>query len=145
MFDEKKFNEIKEEVNILYKTLGKIYCPYFKEEISFNHKGLEHLEFKGNGVRRSVKDQYRRLKIFKFAPTILGNSYTLQGKTRTKSFEYLKINSRWEYILKDVIYYDFIAILEEFPIRVTVKQVENLNKYFWSIIPYNRIYKDDET
>lgn len=86
MFDEKKFNEIKEEVNILYKTLGKIYCPYFKEEISFNHKGLEHLEFKGNGVRRSVKDQYRRLK-----------------------------------------------------------QVENLNKYFWSIIPYNRIYKDDET
>ena len=30
----------------LYRSIGEIYCPYFKEKIIFNAKGLEHLKFK---------------------------------------------------------------------------------------------------
>lgn len=138
-----KFNKVKIEAEKFYKSVGDIYCPYFKERINLNHKGLEHIEFKGNNAIRPIKDQYRRLKILKYTPIILESSHTLQGIRRTKNFEYIKTNSRWENVLKNVIYFEFIAILDDLRIRIILKQIENGSKFFWSIIPYWKIDKSD--
>jgi hypothetical protein len=35
-----KFKKVKEEAESFYKQIGEIYCPYFKEKIAFNAKGL---------------------------------------------------------------------------------------------------------
>ena len=48
----------------------------------------------------------------------------------------MKINSRWEKVMKTVNYYEFIAILKEIRVRIIIKQVSGGEKYFWSIVPY---------
>ena len=34
-FTDEQFKELKEKGEILYKSLDKVYCPYFREKISF--------------------------------------------------------------------------------------------------------------
>jgi hypothetical protein len=69
--------------------------------------------------------------------TLLKNSRTLQGLSKTKCFETIRSNQRNDTRLMDVTYYEFIAILEErIRVRVIVKQVGETPAYFWSIIPF---------
>jgi len=134
--DEEDFDKVKAEAEALYPTVSEVYCPYFKEKIAFNAKGLRHLKFKSDQVARVQKDQYARLKLFKYVPTVIQDSRTLQGIRETRQFEIQKTNSRWEKVLKDVTTYEFIAIIENLRIKVLVKQVDGIQKYFWSVIPY---------
>jgi hypothetical protein len=50
----KDFEEIRIKGEDFYKTLNEVYCPYFKEKISFNTQGLEHLKFKQHERTRSI-------------------------------------------------------------------------------------------
>jgi len=133
--DEKDFEKVKDEAEKFYNTIGDVYCPYFKEKIAFNAKGLRHLKFKSNRKARPRKDQYSRLKIIYLAPEILKQSHTLQGIGQIKKFEEQKTNSRWERIMKEVKYYEFIAVINNVRIKVVVKEVLGGEKYFWSVIP----------
>jgi len=72
--DEEDFNKIKKEAESFYKTIGKVKCPYFKEKIIFNAKGLRHLKFKSDQQARIKTDQYSRLKLLRFVPQILKKS-----------------------------------------------------------------------
>ncbi len=134
--DEHDFQKIKDEADCLYKTIGEIYCPYFKEKIAFNVKGLKHLKFKSDRQARPLKDQYSRLKLIRFAPEILKQSHTLQGVWQIKRFEFQKTNSRWEQTVRDVKYYEFIAVTENIRIKVIIKEVLGGEKHFWSVIPF---------
>jgi len=129
------FELIKEKGEAYYKTLTKQYCPYLKDAIHFNAEGMEHLKFKKRKTARSVSDQYMRFKLLNLVPEIISASHTLQGILETKRFEYLKINNRREFILKPVTYYEFIAVIRRNRIKVIVKQIDNHQKIFWSIIP----------
>jgi hypothetical protein len=42
-----------------------------------------------------------------------------------------------------VRYYGFIAILEKVRIKVIIKEVEGGNKFFWSIIPFWKVRKEN--
>ncbi len=136
------FDKTKEEGGNFYKTLGKVYCPYFKEEVSFNAKGLEHLKFKQKNFARSLSDQYIRFKILKFAPEVLKLTKTVQGVSEQKVFELIRSNQRNEHKMVNAIYYEFVAILNRTRVRVVVKQVDGAPKYFWSIIPFWKINKE---
>lgn len=137
------FNKTKEEGENFYKTLGKVYCPYSKEEVSFNAKGLEHLKFKQKNFARSLSDQYIRFKILKLAPEILKLTKTIQGVSEQKVFELVRSNQRNEHKMVNAMYYEFVAILDRTRVRVVVKQVGNAPKYFWSIIPFWKINKEN--
>jgi len=141
-FTEEQFNNLKSKNEELYKSIGEIYCPYFKEKIIFNAKGLEHLKFKEKNHARSRDDQYIRLKLLHLAPKILKSSNTIQGFSEQKVFELNRSNHRNEKILIDVNYYEFIAILEEVRVRIIVKKVGTAQKYFWSIIPHWKVDKE---
>jgi hypothetical protein len=134
--DEKDLLKVKNEAEKFYKEIGDIYCPYFKEKIVFNAKGLKHLKFKSNRQARPGKDQYSRLKLIHLAPEILKQSRTLQGIWQIKRFEVQKTNSRWEQIMKDVTYYEFIAVIDTIRLKVIIKQVLGGEKHFWSVIPF---------
>ncbi len=77
-----------------------------------------------------------RFKLLHLAPIILRESSTLQGIWETKRFEYIKTNNKWQNILKDVTYYEFISVVKRNRVKIIVKQIESGKKYFWSIIPY---------
>lgn len=135
-FNQEEFEKIKNDAEKLYGTFDLIYCPYFAEKISFNAKGLRHLKFKYDQQARAQKDQYPRLKLLHPAPQVLSKSHTLQGIWKTKQFERNKENSQWKYIMKEVIFYEFIAVLENVRVKVIVKEVVGGERHFWSIIPY---------
>lgn len=134
--DEKDFLKIKREAEKFYKRIGDIYCPYFKEKIAFNTKGLKHLKFKSNRQARPEKDQYSRLKLIHLTPEVLKQSHTLQGIWRIRRFEVEKTNSRWEHVMKEVIYYEFIAVIDAIRLKLIIKQVLGGEKHFWSVIPF---------
>jgi hypothetical protein len=135
--DEKRFEQLKEQVKQLYSSLGEIRCPYFDENVHFSAEGFYHILYKGsaNPKKRDPKSQIMRLKLFKLAPKLLGLTKTLQDYYVEKQFIQVKLNKRKVKILKEVCYWGFIAIIDERRIKVVVKQVGDGNKKFWSIIP----------
>jgi hypothetical protein len=129
------FEEVKEKGESLYKSLEPVYCPYFKNKVHFTAEGLEHLKFKRKEHSRPRQDQYMRFKLLKFVPGILSESKTLQGLWETKQFEKARKHSRTETVLKNVTFYEFIAVVENIRIKVIVKQSDG-PYLFWSIIPF---------
>ena len=135
-FTAEEFNKVKSEAEELYKNLDQIHCPYFQEKISFGAQGLEHLKFKRREKARLEKDQYMRFKLLYLAPEILKSSHTLQGVLETKKFERIRMNSRTDNLLKLVTYYEFIAVIKRNRVRIIIKQIDNGQKFFWSIVPF---------
>lgn len=135
-FTEEEFSKVKSRAEELYKNLDKVHCPYFGEKVSFGAQGLEHLKFKRRERARSDKDQYMRFKLLYLAPEILKLSHTLQGVLETKKFERIRMNSRTDSVLKLVVYYEFIAVIKRNRVRIIVKQIDNGQKFFWSIVPF---------
>lgn len=120
-FTAEQFKDAKENGEKLYKSLDEVYCPYLKEKISFNARGLEHLKFIRREKARLEQDQYMRFKLIKIAPLVLKNSHTIQGILETKKLERIRVNSRTDTMLKPVIYYEFIAVIKRNRVKVIVK------------------------
>jgi len=131
------FEEIRSAAEKLYSNFGEIWCPYLQEKVIFNAKGKEHLKFKARHRARSHLDQNVRFKILKYAPEVIKKSHTIQGLSKTKSFEMIRSNQRNEEILVNVIYFEFVSVIEEkIRVRIIVKKIETSQPYFWSIIPF---------
>jgi hypothetical protein len=135
-FTEQQLKDVKDEGEELYKSLDQIYCPYFKEKISFGAQGLEHLKFKRREKARLDKDQYMRFKLLHLAPEILKLSYTIQGVLETNKFERVRMHSRTDTVMKPVTYYEFIAVMKRNRVRIIIKQIDSGQKFFWSIVPF---------
>ena len=144
-FTNKQFEEVKIKSEAFYKNIGEIYCPYLKEKVSFNTKGLEHLRFKHRWKSRPEKDQYMRLKLIHLAPEVLKLAHTVQGILETKKFERIRMKARTDTILKPVTYFEFISVLKRNRVRIVVKQIENGQKFFWSIIPFWKMNRETMT
>lgn len=138
-FNEAEFEKVAREAEEFYASIGEVYCPYFCGKVAFNAAGFKHLKFKSNMVARPRNEQYARLKLLQLAPKVLSASRTVQGIWDTKHFERVRMHSRTDTILKPVSYYEFIAVLENVRVKVIVKQVEDGQKFFWSIIPYWKV------
>lgn len=138
-----EFNNIKSEGEIFYKSIGDIYCPFFAEKVSFNSRGLEHLKFKSRNHSRALTDQVMRFKLLKIAVEIIKVTKTVQGISEQKVFELNRSNHRNEYVLINVTYYEFVAVLHGKRVRVIVKQSGDSPKFFWSIIPFWKVNKSN--
>lgn len=130
------FDEVRLKGETFYETIDSVNCPYLKGKVHFNASGLEHLKFKRIRKARPRQDQYMRLKLLHLAPEVLKMSHTLQGIWETKQFERIRVHSRTESILKEVTFYEFVAVLEKVRVKVIVKRIENGSPVFWSIIPH---------
>jgi len=137
--NEQDFQKVSFDAEAFYITIGEVQCPYFGEKITFNMVGFKHLKFKSDKVARPRSEQYARLKLINFAPQVLSLSRTVQGIWTTKCFERIRIHNHTDTILKPVLYFEFIAVLDNVRIKVIVKQIDRGQKFFWSIIPYWKI------
>ena len=135
-FTAQQLKEVKEKGEELYKSLGEVSCPFLKGKVSFGAQGLEHLKFKRREKARLEKDQYMRFRLLHLAPEILKSSHTLQGILETKKLERIRMNNRTDTVLKPVTYYEFIAVLKRNRVRIIVKQIDDGQKFFWSIVPF---------
>lgn len=142
---DNKFEEVKARGELLYSTIKEVFCPYFQEKIPFNSKGMEHLKFISRERVRLRSDQYMRFRLLYLAPKILGMTRTLQGLSRFQLFERVRMHNRIETKMVPVIHYVFIAIVDDFRVKIIVKQMDDGEKYFWSIIPYWRVDPHDKT
>ncbi len=133
-----EFEKIKTEAESYYRTIDSAHSPYFGGPVSFNAKGLDHLKFKEWDKARSVDDQCRRLRLINLAPEVMKLSRTVQGISYVEKFERRKTNSRWEKIMIQATYFEFIAVLKNVRVRVIIKQLTGGQPYFWSIMPFWR-------
>ena len=140
--DNADFEAVREKAEAFYATIDTVRCPYFQSKVAFNAKGIRHLKFKSDEVARSREDQYSRLKLVHLAPEVLKLSKTVQGIWNTQCLEIQKTNSRWERSLKNVTFYEFMAVLNNVRVKVIVKEVLGGEKHFWSVIPFLGIDKD---
>lgn len=140
--DDQDFEKVRADAETFYAAIDNVHCPYFGEDIAFNAKGLRHLKFKADKQARPHKDQYSRLKLIYYASEVLKLSRTVQGIWSVKRFEEQKTNNRWERVMKDVTYYEFIAVLDSVRVKVIVKEVAGGEKHFWSVIPFWGIDKN---
>jgi len=143
MDNVEQFQRVKQEAENYYKTVNAVFCPYLKSKINFNAKGLDHIKMKSWNKSRLVSDQYLRLKFLKLVQEVLKNSGTLQEFHETKNFERIKDTGRWQSIMKPVVYYGFVAILNNVKIKIIVKRVEGGQPYFWSVIPFWKTQRDE--
>jgi hypothetical protein len=118
-----------------YKSIQKVYCPYFKEYIHFTDVGFNHLRFKNHHTARSIKDRNMRFSLLSAAVKIIADSHTLQGKKQKLRMEERYVNNRKETALMLVTYYEFIAIIRERKVTVIIKQIVGWDKVFLSVIP----------
>lgn len=139
--DPAKFERARQNAEASYKAIDKIRCPFFNEDVAFNAKGLEHIKFTRIRQARPHRDQYIRFRLVALAPKIIQQSHTLQGVSMRNNLERMKINSRWDTIMRPVTYYEFVAVVKDVRVRVIIKQVEGGQKYFWSIIPFWKMDK----
>lgn len=137
--NKEDFDRVRANSEEFYRKIGEVHCPYFGEKVAFNSAGLKHLKFKTDKVARSHSEQYVRLRLVDIAPKVLSLSRTVQGVWKTKQFERIRVHSRTDIILKPVLYYEFIAVIDSVRVKVIVKQIEDRQKFFWSIIPYWKI------
>lgn len=137
--DEQDFNEVCNKAEKFYASIGEVRCPYFGEKIAFNAAGFKHLKFKSDQVARPRSEQYARLKLLALAPQVLSLSQTVQGVSHTKHFERVRVHSRTDIVLRPIVYFEFIAVLESVRVKVVVKQIDGGEKFFWSVIPYWKI------
>lgn len=135
----KNFEEIKSQKEEMYKNVTPVIGPYLQKEVAFDSRGLEHLKFKRRGHARSIQDQYMRFKLLHLAPEVLKLSRTVQGIFLGKHFERVRMHSRTEERLVPVTYYEFIAVLGEYRVKVIIKEIDGGQPFFWSLIPYWRI------
>lgn len=133
---DEAFLKVKAETEALYKSQSPINCPVLKSDVHFNVDGLEHMKFKEWNKERVRSDQYFRLKFFYLVPEIIRKSHTLQGKWETKGWERLKSHGKWVKVMKSVTYYELVAVIGRVRIKIVLKQIDNGQINFWSVIPF---------
>jgi len=137
-FTDKEFGHVRQTAEDTYLRIGHLNCPYFKESVHFNTEGFRHLVFKRWNRGRDRHDQFMRLKHISCAAEILRLSRTVQGILETHEWKRRHRHGRWEKVLVTVIYYEFLAVLEQRRFKVIVKQLPGGERIFWSLIPFWR-------
>ena len=130
------FEEVKKRSVESYFKIGHVRCPYFHDDVLLGVEGITHLSFKNYGRPRQKEDQYVRCRLLYLVPKILERSHLVQDIRKVGRFERVRAHNRTDVVHKQVTYYEFIALLEGKRIKVIVKQIENGERFFWSVIPF---------
>ena len=133
--ETKNYNNEKDKAYKKYKEIGKVHCPYLKTEVVFNSNGFRHLIYKNQYVKRDEKTQLFRFRLLSKAPKLLGLTTTIQEKDSYTSTMEVKEYGKKVRRKKKVQYLGFIAIVDEWKVKVIVKKIGGGKHFFWSIIP----------
>jgi hypothetical protein len=137
--DNLRLKDCLEQAKIIYSKNNEIYCPYFKQKITLNSDGFNHLQYKSNRMPRNVNAQIRKLTLLKKAIEIIPKIGTLQEYR--VMFEKIGDKRRDDfYKTKQVQYWGFYTIFPEkkSKIIVVLRQIGDGKIIFWSVMSDNR-------
>jgi hypothetical protein len=135
----------KEKVEEFYKSVGKVYCPYFQKNVIFTSEGFHHLQFSG-GIQRKPQEISLKLRLLKFAPKIIKNSGTIQEHRKTMYTIGKEKKSDGSREMKVVEFWGLVAICgenrNELRVKVILRKVGDGEIHFWSVMPMQRFGGD---
>ena len=136
MQDISNYEKIREDANNFYQKIGIIRCPALNNEpVHFAAEGFNHLIYKGKRRERNKNDQITKFKLVPKAKELIGLTTTHQeydeGITDVRRKRFKKIVQE----TATVKYWGFVAIFNNFRIKVIVRQIGNGQRHFWSVIP----------
>lgn len=126
-----------------YNNEKEIWCPYFKEKVTLNSDGFNHLLNKPNRKSRNIDEQILKLRFLKSALLIIRNSGTVQEIRKTIQ-RIGDISKDGFYKTKKVQYWAFHAVLGEenlLKIVTVVKRIGEGKIMFWSVLPHKNMKK----
>lgn len=116
-----KYKELRNQTYKKYKRTKKVYCPYLKAKVVFSSRGFWHIIYSSRNKKRNIRSQKLRLRLLPIAIKIISLTATLQE---------IEIDKK-----RRRTYYGFIAIVDNWKVKVIVKKEGNGRPFFWSVIP----------
>ena len=116
---------LKEQAGEFFTKTRSVKCPAFPNEvISFNGKGLLHLFYSGSRSERSESEVSARIKLLGRAVKLLQLMPIPQEESQ-----------RTDQNGKVFKYWAFEGVVDEFRLKVIVRQKGHGKKHFWSVVP----------
>ena len=136
MQDISNYEKIRENAYNFYQKIGTIRCLALNNElIHFTAEGFNHLIYKGKRHERIKNDQITKFKLLPRAKNLIGLTTTYQEYDESLTTIRKKRFKRTIEEATTVKYWGFVAIMQNFRIKVIVRQISNGQKHFWSAIP----------
>ena len=136
MQDISNYDKIREDAHSFYQKIGAVRCPALNNEVvHFNAEGFNHLIYKGRRRERSKNDQITKFKLLPKAKTIVEISTTHQEYDESLTTIRKKRFGKTVEETTTVKYWGFVGIIQNFRVKVIVRQIGNGQKHFWSVIP----------
>ena len=118
------YEKAKRDAKEFYLTIGNVWCPAFKEHITFNSDGFRHLIWR-NELPRPKKEQLYRFTLLPFAIKILENAKTCQ--------EYRHIETDSADLKPNVQFWAILGKNQKTSIKIIIRQLGHGRKHFFSI------------
>ncbi|MFH0857882.1 MAG: hypothetical protein V1848_04000 [Candidatus Magasanikbacteria bacterium] len=136
MQDISNYEKLRESSEFFYKKIGALRCPVLNNEfVHFTAEGFNHLIYKGARRERSKNDQITKFKLLSKAKDILEISTTFQEYDESLTMVRKK---KFKKVVEESVtikYWGFVAIINNFRVKVVVRQIGNGQKHFLSVIP----------
>ena len=135
----------KSDAEEFYKSVGKVYCPYFQSNVIFSSEGFNHLQFSG-GIKRKNEEQLLKFSLLKLAPYVIKNSGTIQEYRKTMYAVGKQKPIDGSIRMEVVEFWGLVAICGEKENQVRVKVILRRLAYgelaFWSVMPMQKFSKN---
>lgn len=128
------YEKTKQKAKRLYSKIGRIQSPALNNEyVAFTSDGFNHLVRKGR-IPRSKSEQKKRFILLPHAEKIITNPKAVMVYRTNKASYY--VNRHGEKILttSTAQFWTFIEKGNNFTIKVVVRQLNNGQKHFFSIM-----------
>lgn len=136
MQDISNYEKLREEAHNFCQKIGAVRCPALNNElVHFTAEGFNHLIYKGRRRERNKNDQITKFKLLPKAKSVLEISTTYQEYDESFTTARKKRFKKTADETAAVKYWGFVAILQNFRVKVIVRQIGNGQKQFWSVIP----------
>jgi hypothetical protein len=124
--------EEKKKAELVYKKIGRAWCPALNDCVAFTSAGIQHL-IRKNGKKRSRREQTRRFHLLLFAKEIIESSSATITHRNGKAAHLFKRHSA---VVIKQSNADFWALTKNYgdnTITVVIRQLESKEKHFFSI------------
>jgi len=135
MEDAPDYNRTREKAFNYYKGIGVVFSPALKGKVHFDSQGFNHLIYKRKNKERNKREQVFKFKLINKARQIIEIATTFQeydeGLLEMQRKKYKKR------VLETIVvkYWGLVAVIDDYRIKVIIRQMGNGEKHFWSVIP----------
>ena len=120
-----------------YENIQSVNCPYFSESVTFNAKGIHHLQFSAGSERTKIS-QINKFNLLPKAVEILQKSGTLQQYRKQWGAVGQRKRRDGSRNVKEMQYFGFEGILgtneKMLRVKVIVRQTGTGTPHFWSVM-----------